>query len=371
MSYSVIIVLSYKNIEIRETKQMRNNFKKDLKIAFVSINNASACQMAKGLFKDIADADYTIYSAGIKDIGSINSNAITVMNEINIDISNQELMIIEDLPREVDLLIAIDCEFDLSSYISYHYKEDWVITDPTGDDIDEYRKVRDIMKEKCQTIKKRVLMRQIIIKEEEKKVEVEEEEEIDDGTPVIYGSIIEKRKEVEIPQAASASEYDELIEKINREANFPLAIFLGILFGFLGALAWAFVSNTTGYNIGIIAVLIGFIVSQGFIIAGRSTKIWMGLIAAIIAFISILLGNLIIAFISIAKYLDMGFFELVQSFNYEDYFVNLIVKMHTPVSIFFYIISMTTAFKRSYIDKNKLDITITPDKQSYIDNTKE
>ncbi len=368
MSYSVIMVLSYKNKWIEETRHMKNNYKKDLTIAFISVSNSSACQMAKGLFKDIAETEYKIYSAGIKNDGSINSNAITVMNEINIDISNQELMIIGDLPKEVDILVAIDCEVNLSSYISYQYKEDWVIIDPTGDDIDEYRKVRDIMKEKCQTLKDRILLHQIEIIQETP--EVEEEEEIDDGTPVIYGNTKEKVKvkEVKTPKVVSASEYDDMIEKINKEANFPLAIFLGIVFGLIGAIAWALISKITGYNIGIIALLIGFLVSQGFIIAGKSTKIGMGIIAAIIAFISILLGNLIIAFIGIAEYLDMEFFELLQVFDYQTYMLDLIKEIHSPLTIVFYLISMSTAFKRSYIDKNNLNVSIVPNKYDGIDD---
>lgn len=66
------------------------------RVLIISDTDSSSSQMVRGYLQYFARKRAQIYSAGIKK-GKINPNAIEVMNEVGIDISNQTSNSINDL----------------------------------------------------------------------------------------------------------------------------------------------------------------------------------------------------------------------------------------------------------------------------------
>ena len=50
---------------------------------------------------------------------------------------------------------------------------------------------------------------------------------------------------------------EEKLNALKAEQNLPIAIFAGIIIGILAAIAWAFITVTTGYKVGIVAIGVG------------------------------------------------------------------------------------------------------------------
>ncbi len=338
-------------------------------IAFVCENNAIHGQMAKGFLKELSDDNYMVYSVGTTDENGIEPNTIAVMNEANIDVSTQKTNSLLELPKKIDILITMGSSPTMTGDIEYDHREHWDVTNPEDNNLDSFRSLRDTIEEKCSKLVKRIEHGQIVTSYA-KPSEINDVAKHEDHLKInkMEGAQTEQTTEYENaisndngPIQMNEAEYDNLINTIDNKANYPLSIILGFIFGIVGAAIWALISKATGYNLGIIAILIGFLISQGFVMGGRSTKMGMGVIAAIIALISVLIGNIILAFLFIAEYAHISFVELVTSFDYGNYLFELLKDIHSPLDIVFYPIAMITAFKRSYINKNSLNVVIVPD----------
>ncbi|HET8687035.1 MAG TPA: arsenate reductase ArsC [Methanosarcina sp.] len=75
---------------MRNNNEMATNTRpqEKKKILFLCTHNSARSQMAEGLLRAIYGDQYEVYSAGI-EATSVNPNAVIVMKEIGIDISNQ------------------------------------------------------------------------------------------------------------------------------------------------------------------------------------------------------------------------------------------------------------------------------------------
>ncbi len=330
----------------------------ELTVAFICVHNSCRSQMAEGYLKRLAGDTFAVYSAGTEDYNRVKPKAIEVMQEVGIDISSHYPKRLKAIPEEVDILITMGCNVNGVDLLCRH-KEDWGIVDPSGGSLDDFRQARDTIKQKCVELIERVQTNQLVLES----VTHAEATTITDS-PTIINNSTNATDESAQPVEMTANQYDDLIRSVNQKANYPLGILLGLVFGLIGAGIWALITKLTGYNIGLIAIVIGFLVSQGFVMAGRSTKIVMGITAAIIAFISIFFGNIAIGFLQIADYYDTTFIDVAMNFDYENYLIELITEIHTPFDIIFYGIAMLTAFKRSFVDKNSLNVNIVPNRHA-------
>lgn len=76
-------------------------------LVFLCVANAARSQMAEGLARARAPKDWRIFSAGSQP-GSLSSTAVTVMQEIGIDISGHRSKGLEQVPvQEADLIITL------------------------------------------------------------------------------------------------------------------------------------------------------------------------------------------------------------------------------------------------------------------------
>lgn len=71
-----------------------------MKILFLCVGNSARSQIAEGLAKDMLPKSFEILSAGSSPSENVHSYAISCMNEIGIDISNNKTKSIDDLEKD-------------------------------------------------------------------------------------------------------------------------------------------------------------------------------------------------------------------------------------------------------------------------------
>jgi len=114
------------------------------KIAFICVGNSCRSQMAEGFAKKHAGNLFEIYSAGTEPASEVNPFAVSVMQEKNIDISQQKPKLLKDIPEFINYIITMGCGVSCP-IISHNYQEDWELDDPAGKPIEEFRKTRDMI----------------------------------------------------------------------------------------------------------------------------------------------------------------------------------------------------------------------------------
>lgn len=121
------------------------------KILFVCVGNSCRSQMAEGFARHYArqrGLDIEIYSAGTHPAGYVHRDAIEVMREKGIDISQQYSKGVASFDlKDFGYVIAMGC-LDYNICPANGVSEDWGIPDPIGRGLEFYRKVRDTIEEK-------------------------------------------------------------------------------------------------------------------------------------------------------------------------------------------------------------------------------
>jgi len=141
---------------MRDEPNIRMSENKLYKVMFLCTGNSCRSQMAEGLARELGKGTIEPYSAGLIPAG-INPNAITVMNEIGIDISGQKSEAIdEDLLNKMDVIMTLCSHADASCPTTpvgikrFHTPVD----DPVGavgtkeEVLDEFRRARNEIKVK-------------------------------------------------------------------------------------------------------------------------------------------------------------------------------------------------------------------------------
>lgn len=130
------------------------------KVAFVCVHNSCRSQMAEGWAKKLGSDVLEAYSAGTEKYPEVKPLAVQVMEEAGVDMSDHHPKLLSDIPAEVDILITMGCNVECP-YVPYQHIEDWGLSDPSGGPIEDYRKTRDIIKEKVEDLIQRVKNNQI------------------------------------------------------------------------------------------------------------------------------------------------------------------------------------------------------------------
>ncbi len=121
------------------------------KVAFVCIGNSCRSQMAEGFAKKYASDIFEVYSAGTDPSEEVKPNAVKVMDEVGIDISNQYPKLIKKIPDKLDILITMGCGVKCP-YLPCKLREDWGLDDPAGKSIDIFRETRDVIEKKVKEL---------------------------------------------------------------------------------------------------------------------------------------------------------------------------------------------------------------------------
>jgi arsenate reductase (thioredoxin) len=127
---------------------------KNKTVLFVCVENAGRSQMAEGFFKKYAPRGYGTLSAGTRRSSEINPLAIQVMNEFDIDISEQKPKdLTEDMIIQSDVKVNMGCmEKESCPTLFIHNVKDWDIEDPKGKSIEKVREIRDVIEQKVRRL---------------------------------------------------------------------------------------------------------------------------------------------------------------------------------------------------------------------------
>jgi protein-tyrosine-phosphatase len=92
------------------------------------------------------------YSAGSRPSGKVNPKAVEAMRELGYDLGTHNSKSLDDLPDvQFAAAITMGCG-DECPYLTAVRREDWQIPDPKEMSPEEFRKVRDLISDKVNTL---------------------------------------------------------------------------------------------------------------------------------------------------------------------------------------------------------------------------
>ena len=101
-------------------------------ILFLCAANSARSQIAEGIAKSVAPSEVKIWSAGSRPT-SVRPEAISVMREIGIDISNSRSKSVSEIPPdEVDTVIILCAEEECPLFLGKADRLHWGMPDPTA-----------------------------------------------------------------------------------------------------------------------------------------------------------------------------------------------------------------------------------------------
>ncbi len=127
------------------------------KILFVCVENANRSQMAEAFAKMVGGDEVEAYSAGSNPSGKINLKAVISMKELGYDLSSQQSKSLEEVKQfaPFDAVVTMGCG-DACPWMSAKRFIDWEIPDPKEMNEADFRKVRDVIKERVKKLLKEI-----------------------------------------------------------------------------------------------------------------------------------------------------------------------------------------------------------------------
>ncbi len=123
-------------------------------VLFVCVENSNRSQMAEAFARMLGGNTVQAYSAGSRPSGVVNPKAIAAMRELGYDLSTHGSKSLQELPDvEFDFVATMGCG-DECPFIKARNREDWSFPDPKHLSPDEYRNVRDQIREKVRSVLK-------------------------------------------------------------------------------------------------------------------------------------------------------------------------------------------------------------------------
>ena len=121
------------------------------RVLFVCVENANRSQMAEAFARMFGGQSIEAFSAGSRPSGEINPKAIKSMQELGYDLSAHDSKSLEDLPDVTfDFVATMGCG-DACPMIQARQRADWSIPDPKHLEPDEFRDVRNLIRDKVRT----------------------------------------------------------------------------------------------------------------------------------------------------------------------------------------------------------------------------
>lgn len=118
-------------------------------LLFLCVNNSVRSQMGEGIARALMPPEVQVWSAGSNPT-NVRQEAIAVLQEIGIDISNHRSKSIAEIPAsEVDTVITLCAEEVCPVFLGHVLHLHWALTDPAaiGETAEErlaaFRKTRD------------------------------------------------------------------------------------------------------------------------------------------------------------------------------------------------------------------------------------
>jgi arsenate reductase len=117
------------------------------KVVFACVANAGRSQMAAAFFNKLADPKRArATSAGTRPADSVHPVVITVMRELNIDLSTTRPQYLSsDFTKDAHIVITMGCG-DECPLVPGVERDEWPLDDPKGQAIESVRRIRDEIK---------------------------------------------------------------------------------------------------------------------------------------------------------------------------------------------------------------------------------
>ena len=118
------------------------------RVLFVCVENANRSQMAEAFARILGGDAVEAFSAGSRPSGVVNPKAISAMAELGYDLAAHGSKSLADLPdEEFDLVATMGCG-DSCPHVRAKQRLDWTIPDPKHMPPDEFRGIRDLIRDK-------------------------------------------------------------------------------------------------------------------------------------------------------------------------------------------------------------------------------
>ncbi len=112
-------------------------------VLFVCLQNAGRSQMSRALFERSASGKHKARSAGTTPADQVHPKVVEAMEEEGIDLrAETPRQLTRELAEWADVVVTMGCG-DACPYIPGKRYIDWELDDPTGEPIEEVRRVRD------------------------------------------------------------------------------------------------------------------------------------------------------------------------------------------------------------------------------------
>ena len=122
------------------------------RVLFVCVENANRSQMAEAFARILGGKSVEAYSAGSRPSGVVNPKAIEAMRELGYDLSVHGSTSLDELPDVAfDFVATMGCG-DACPMVRARQRADWSIPDPKHLPADEFRVVRDLIRDRVQTM---------------------------------------------------------------------------------------------------------------------------------------------------------------------------------------------------------------------------
>ena len=123
-----------------------------VEVLFVCVHNAGRSQMAAGLLKLRSEGRIQVRSAGSAPAEEINPNAVAALEELGVDMGEAfPKPVTDDVVRAADVVITMGCGDACPIYPGKRY-EDWDLDDPSGQDLETVRRIRDELDRRVQRL---------------------------------------------------------------------------------------------------------------------------------------------------------------------------------------------------------------------------
>src|SRR5438445_582461 len=122
------------------------------RVLFVCVENSNRSQMAQAFATMLGGDQVEAFSAGSRPSGRVNPNAIAAMKELGYDLTTHTSKGLEAFNGQpIDVAITMGCG-DACPLVNAKQRFDWQIPDPREMSPDEFRKVRDLIRDKVQEL---------------------------------------------------------------------------------------------------------------------------------------------------------------------------------------------------------------------------
>ena len=124
-------------------------------ILFLCVENSCRSQIAEAFAKRYSDLSLEFLSAGSSPSGVVNSRAIEFMTEFGYDLSDHYSKSVDEIYKEVDILISMGCG-DSCPYLAASKRLEWDIPDPKNMKAKEFKLVIKSIEKKVKALIKEI-----------------------------------------------------------------------------------------------------------------------------------------------------------------------------------------------------------------------